>query len=411
MRAFKYKGYDSHGEKTEGEIQAETIEEAERRLAAQAMTIISILPAGVNKERFSGDTPSTTHYKTATVKVKDTDLAGVLRDLAVMAEAGVPFVEALDAAITSATKNNVRNALMIVREQVVGGKSLSAALRASEGMFPEIICDMIKVAEQGGRLDKTLASAASYTERSAELRKKVMNAMLYPIVLTSIAVITIVVLVVFVLPKFAGVFENMGAEVPKVTQYMLSASEIIQKNPWVSLVGFVGVIFAIRALWRSSAFQSTLGSFLIRVPVLGELLIKISLSRSLESIATLLSTNVSLISALEHGARVAGNPVIEGALMHARSRVEHGGSLSEALIETKALPASVIQMVAVGERTGRLSHLMANTANHMQEEADNRLKALVALVEPVMIVVMGSIVGLITLSVVLPIYTVIQNIK
>jgi type IV pilus assembly protein PilC len=178
-------------------------------------------------------------------------------------------------------------------------------------------------------------------------------------------------------------------------------------------VGAVAIVAAIllRTILRSPAASKAISKFLLKLPVVGELLKRLSLSRAFQSIATLLSSNVSVMAALEHGSKVAGNPVIADALVHARSCVEVGGSLSDSLADTKVFPATLIQMVAVGERTGRLGPLMANTATHMEADVDARLKALVSIVEPLMIVVMGGIVGLITLSIVIPIYSVVEKIK
>jgi type IV pilus assembly protein PilC len=328
-----------------------------------------------------------------------------------MAESGVPFVEALDAVIGSARTPQIQSGLKSLRDEIVGGKSLSAAMRSAEALFPSLVCDMVKVAEEGGRLDRALSSAAAYVERSAELRKKVMNAMLYPIVLTCIAALTLVVLIVFVLPKFASIFNKMGADIPMTTQAMIAIGNSVRSQPILAIVVCVLLAVGVRQAFRSPTASRAIARFGLRLPVVGELLQRLALSRAFQSIATLLSTNVSVMAALEHGSKVAGNPVIADALLHARSCVEVGGSLSESLADTKVFPSTLIQMVSVGERTGRLGPLMANTAGHMEADVDARLKALVSIVEPLMIVVMGGIVGLITLSIVIPIYSVVEKIK
>ena len=186
MQLFKYKGYDSGGSLIEGEVNGETIEEVERRVAAQDVTIISIIPAGFAKKG-AGSTSSEggeASPKMKGRKVSNADVAIILRDMAVMAETGVPFVEALDALVQSARTPGISDGLKQLRTQIVGGKGLSAGMRAAPHLFPPLVCDMVKVAEEGGRLDKALANAAAYVERSAELKKKVMNAMLYPILVS-----------------------------------------------------------------------------------------------------------------------------------------------------------------------------------------------------------------------------------
>lgn len=412
MQVFRYKGYDTHGKKVEGELAAASIEEVERKVSAQSVTVIAIFPAGAIRKTSSeaeGSAPLA-RLGFRPKKPSDSDLATVLRDLAVMAETGVPFVEALDAVIITAPTQMLRTGLDRLKSEIVGGKGLSAGMRNC-GLFPVVVSEMVKVAEEGGRLDRALANAANYLERAADLRKKVMNAMLYPIVLTVIAFSTLVVMITFVLPRFADIFKTMKTEVPAITQFLLGIGQGIKSNPVPFVLGVVGTIVAVKLAWATPKIHRAISVFLLKVPILGELLRRLALSRAFQSIATLLSTNVSLMNAMEHGAKVAGNPVIHDALLRARNSVEHGVSLSDALAETKVFPVSLVQMVTVGERTGRLGTLMTSTANHMEEDVDGRLKALVSIVEPVMIVVMGAIVGLITMSIIIPMYSVVENMK
>jgi type IV pilus assembly protein PilC len=409
MQLFKYKGYDSHGKKVDGEMTAHTIEEVERRVSSQSVTIIAIIPAGISKGSATNDASTPTKFTGK--KVSDADVATVLKDLAVMAETGVPFVEALDAVIETARTPVIEAGLKKFKVEIVGGKGLSAGMKAANGLFPIIVCDMVKIAEEGGRLDKALDSAATYVERSADLKRKVMNAMLYPIVLSCIASGTIIIMITFVLPKFSEIFKKMGAKVPPSTEMLLGIGNFLKGHPIPVLTGLVLGFFGIKALLRTPTVNKAVSLFLLKVPVLGELLRRLALSRAFQSIATLLGSNVAMLSALEHGAKVAGNPIIRDALMKARSDVEHGAPLSDSLRETKAFPPVLVRMVAVGERTGRLSMLMANTAAKLEEEVDGRLKALIAIVEPIMIVIMGCIVGGLTASIIIPMYSVVQNVR
>ncbi len=411
MNAFKYKGYTPDGDKIEGDIQAESIEAAERTLVSQDVTIVSIVPAGMRRKGRAGEPSSLSGVMPSRGRIKDEDLADILRDLAVMAEAGVPFVEALDAVIAGATKPSIKKGLKALRDEVVAGKSLSSAMRSAGQVFPPLVCEMVRVAEGGGRLERSLENAASYVERTAELKKKVSNAMMYPAVLTVIALLTVGVLIIVVLPKFGHVFSTMGIEVPVTTRIMLGVGQFVRGNPLLELGALAGLVGAAVFVARSPVLSRAVNRFLMKVPVVGDLMRKVAISRALESISTLLSSNVVLMSALEHGAKVSGNPVIEEGLMQARASVEQGGSLSESLAEMRVFPSTLVQMVGVGERTGRLAPLMAATAARMQSDVDVRLKALVSIVEPVMIVVMGSIVALITLSVIVPIYSVIDTLK
>lgn len=405
MQLFKYRGYDAAGGKVTGEMMAASIEEVERRASAQDVTVVAILPAGNGR-------PSLTVQESTRRRgrASDSDCATLLRDMAVMAESGVPFVEALDALTASARSAHVKNSLKQMKSEVVGGKGISTAFKSC-GIFPAVVGDMVKVAEEGGRLDWALSSAATYMERASDLRRKVTNAMIYPIVLTSISFLTVAILIVFVLPRFAEIFSKMKAEVPQSTQALLAFSAAVRQHPFVAVGLVVGFVLLAKFAFSTPSLRRTIAVITLRTPVVGELSKRLALSRSFQSMATLLGSNVALMTALEHGARVAGNPVVSEALMKARVGVEHGAPLSDSLAGAKVFPAMVVQMVQVGEKSGRLGVLMQNLATHMESDVDGRLKALVSIVEPVMIVVMGVIVGGITLSVIIPLYSVVQNIK
>ena len=410
MQAFKYKGYDSDGLAVEGNIHAASVEEAERRIVAQDVTIIAILPAGAKRNRKleeSSDAPLTKGGKALSVS----EAATILQNLALMSETGVPFVEALDAAAVGARTPRVAHLLELVKSEIIAGKSLSTALRSAGGLFPGLVSDMVRVAEEGGRLDHALKTAAQYLERQSELRKRLINALMYPMVMLSISTVTVLVLIVFVMPRFATIFTKMGVEVPAPTRLMLSVGDTLRTHPIGVAATAIGVVVALRFLFRTP-FMSALGAKLIlKVPLLGDLLRKLALSRSFGSLATLLSGNVPIMSAMEHSAKVAGVPEIRNAMLAARSGVEHGRTLAEALAETRVIPKTLLQMVTIGEKTGRLAPVLESTAARMEADVDARLKALVSIVEPLMIVVMGVIVGSITVSIIGPIYSVVQNIK
>ncbi len=416
MTAYKYKGYDSKGQTVTGELTGSSIEEVENRLAEGEVTIISIVPL-ILKERGRVESTSGQGAKKGLSKtiggsrVKVEEIAGILRNMSVMAETGVPLIESLNAVTASSANPRIMAGMRILRAEVVGGKNLAAAMKSAPGLFPPIVCDMVRVAEDGGRLDKALNSAATYLERSIELKKKVVNAMMYPMVLSSVAILAVVFLVTFILPSFAKTFGKMGAKLPVTTKLMLDSGTWVKTHPLPVIAVLVGLFFLARMIWLNPKSRRKVYMILNKIPVLGPLLSRIAISRTLQTIGTLLSGNVPIIQALEHGARVAGNPLIEQAYNEARSKVEHGGNLSDSLGASPLFPQTLIQMIAVGERTGRLPTLMASSAEHMETDVDSRLKALISIIEPLMIVVMAVIVGMITASIILPIYSLMESIK
>lgn len=408
MNAYNYIGFDDSGSKVKGEIQAETVEEAERRLSGRQIAVLSLTVVtggaqhGQDQQRGRGPRMR---------KVSDADVAMILESWAVMAETGVTFLDGLEASIESARTPAIKATLEQVRLDVVGGMSIATAMRLQRHMFVEVVCDIVKIAEEGGRLDHALRSAATMLERQHDLKKRIGHAMLYPAVMGGVSVITIFILIVFVMPKFAEIFTKMKADVPLTTQYMLLAGNTIRSNPYPVLIGFVLFIALLRPFLRLPMVQMALTQLLWNSPGIGPLLRSLAYSRAFLSIGTLLKSNVPMMSALEHGAKVAGNRKIYDALMDARVHVEHGGSLSEALSSSKLFPKSMVQIVSVGEKTGRLAILLESASMRIENDVDARLKSLVSIVEPVMIVFMGTIVGTITISIISPIYSVVQNIK
>lgn len=410
MHVFKYKGYDDSGKKVAGEIHASSLDEAERRIAQQSVSLIAIVPAGMKKgAEVQPLVPTNVSFDRR--KIPEGDAAAILRNLSVMAETGVPFIEALDAIIQSSRTARIAAAMVKVREELIAGKALSAAFRTVPNLFNPLVCDLIHVAEDGGRLDQALLSGAVYLERGTELRKRVLQAMIYPFVMVGVASVTIAVLIVFVLPKFKEVFKNMNADIPVTTRLMMDLGTAISKNPVGSGVTLVVSVIGMLILLRFRAVREALMRVLWRLPAVGDLMKQLALARSFQSIATLLNGNVPLMIALQHGAKVSGHSWVTEGLDAARDCVEHGGSLSEGLLLSKIFPKTLVQMVAVGERTGRLSSLLSVVAGKMEQESDARLKSVVALLEPLLIVVMGLIVGSITVSIISPIYSVIEKVK
>jgi type II secretory pathway component PulF len=404
---FRYKGYDAHGARVEGEISANTPEEAERKASAKDVVVTSLILAGKGNQQ---EKVRPTTVKRKGKRTKPGEAADILRSLAVMLGAGVPFVEALDGVIAGALPNEAMW-LEILKTEIVGGKSVSRGMRAVPELFPPLVADIVRVAEEGGRLDKALASAAAYLERLSEFRKKLVNAMLYPALMVGISILTVSVLIIYVIPRFTLIFTKMHVDLPWTTKAMLYVGDSIRAHPFISFGSIVGAILLIKFAWRFPAFQRLAMRVLRKVPLLGDLMRRLAVSRAFSSISTLLGANVSVMAALEQGANVSGDPLIYDALMSARTAVERGATLFDSLSATHVIPPSFLQMIAVGERSGRLPSLLSAGAERMEEEVDSRLKAAVALIEPCMIVVMGGLVGTITVSIISPIYSVIEHIK
>lgn len=410
MLPFAYKGLDGNGAKIEGQIYAATIDEAEKKLSYQNISVHVLKPDTGAKAGKKAES-SMNLGKSVRGKVSAQDSADVLSNLAIMAETGVPFVEALDAVIFSARTPVIKESLLVVKEGIVGGQGLAFSLRLAPNMFPPIVTDMVRVAESGGKFDQALRNGANYLGRVADLRKKIINAMMYPSVMLGVSVITVLVLIIFVMPRFAQVFSQMKAKLPLTTSLMLQAGNAIRSNPMGALIVMGVLVFGVVLLSRVPILRSAFLTGLNRVPILGDLLKRLAVARALQTIAALSTSNVQLLMALEQGAKVAGHPQVYKGLMQARDAIEHGSSMYEAIEATNVFPKQITQMIAIGEKTGRLAFLLETICDSMEKEIDNRLKALVSIIEPLMIVSMGVIVGSITVSIIGPIYSVIENIR
>jgi len=409
MRAFHYKGYDIVGNAVSGEMVAASMDEVERRMLNRQVTLVSIKPAKAQLESASSTKSGPVWGRSR--RISDGEAGKLLTNLSVMVAAGVPFVEALDAIAVTTNREAVSQGIQELKTQIVEGQSLAMALRSASTLFPEIVSDMVRVAEEGGNLASSLASAGSFLARRADLIKKVKNAMMYPMVMLSVSLATILVLVVFVLPKFMDVFRAMKADIPLTTKLMIDLGNLIRTQPWVCLGVTIGLVVLGRFALRNPYTSAILTRLAYRLPGFGDLLNKLALSRALQSVSALVGSNVPLVLALEHGAKVSGSPTLTNALRRSIKSVEEGETLLSAFSKHKVFPPVLTQMIGVGEKTGNLASMMSVCAEEMENETDSRLKALVALLEPLMIVVMGVLVGAITVSIITPIYSAVQHIR
>lgn len=412
MQTYEYKGYDLDGKPTLGQMFAASSDEVERKMLNQQITLVYVRPAkGKGRGASKSGASSGSGYSRRGRRISDAEAAKILSGLASMVNVGVPFVEALDAISATATKEMIVDGIKDLKTQVIEGRGLADALRSARTLFPELVADMVSVAEEGGSLGASLASAGAVLSRAADLRKKVNNAMLYPIVMLSISFLTVLVLVVFVMPKFADVFTQMHADIPITTKMLIDFGVLVRTKPWFCLGGFAGFILGMRYALRNERVSALAAALMAKLPGIGDLLNKLALSRALQAISALVSVNVPLVEALQHGAKVAGHRVLSSAIRGSVDRIQEGDTLHSAFSRHKVFPPNVTQMIGVGERTGNLSTMMASCAAEMETEADARLKSLVSVLEPLLIVVMGLIVGTITVSIILPIYGAVQNVR
>lgn len=411
--AYKFRVQDRQGRTKEGELMAASIEEAEGRLASQGDTVISIVPLLAAKEAAAAKAPKRdlTKIKFGRKKPKVSDVATVLRNLAVMAETGVPFYESLLAASTGVESAELKEDLDRVSEEVLKGRTLGQALRSAPHTFSDIVCDIVGVGEESGKLDRALAAAANYLERAVALKAKLVNALIYPSILLCMAFFTVFALVFFIMPKFGETFKGMNIKPPATTQFLMDLGSSATANPLLFVGSIGGISFGIWFALRNPVIKVHVLRLSRRIPVLGKVLRQLSVARMLQTLSSLMAGGVPLLTALMHSGRVAGDPDVLAATETALADVEKGGMLSESFRASGTLPPTIVQMMAVGEKTGQMSRLIARASEEMETQADARLKALMSIFEPMMILVMGGVIGLITFSLISPLFSVLQNVK
>lgn len=340
-------------------------------------------------------------------KLSTRELALICRQFSTMLNAGLTVIKCLDTLYRQAVKRKTRDALMGVYEGVQKGLALSVALK-QQGSFPSLLVNMVESGEMSGSLDTIMSRMADHFEKEHKLKSKVVNAMIYPIALIVTGIAVLLVLLGFVIPKFFTMFESMNAELPGITKFLLALSTFVQEK-WILIILFlVGIVAVFIAAWRSKQGRRLISGVLLKVPFFGKLQKTIITARFSRSLSTLFASGMSLITAMEISTRVVGNAVLDMYMENAIEDVRKGLALSTVIEKINVFPPMFSSMVSVGEESGALDDILLKTAAFYDDEADAAISAMVASIEPVMIVALGIVIGFIILSVVLPMMSAYQ---
>jgi len=343
--------------------------------------------------------------------VKTRDIVVMTRQFATMINAGLPLVQALDI-LAQQTENKI---LADVTRQVVydveSGHTLADALRKHPRAFSDLYVNMVAAGEAGGILDTILVRLAQFLEKNDAIVRKVKGAMVYPAVICSVAVIAVSVLLIFVIPTFQNMFASVNLELPLPTRIVIGLSNLL-KNYWWAILGVIGFIFfSITRYYKTAAGRLQIDRLLLRLPVLGDVLRKSAVSRFTRTLGTLISSGVSILDGLEITARTAGNMVIHNAVMESRASIAGGETIAQPLAKSKVFPPMVISMIAVGEQTGGMDEMLSKIADFYDDEVDAAVSTLLSLMEPIMIVVLGVIVGGMVVAMYLPIFDMVNAVQ
>lgn len=347
-------------------------------------------------------------------KVKSRDLVVFTRQLSTMVSAGVPLLRALNTLQAQAENKRLKEVLLIVNKDVQGGMSLGDAFAKHPDVFDSVFINMVKAGESGGILDEILKRLAIQQEKNDSIRKKVKGAMTYPVVLIVITVFAFFGLMLFVIPQIGNILKDLGgedAELPLVTEIMLSISDFMVQRWYIIIALIILGGFAFTRWVKTPAGKLTFDKIIIKTPVIGQVVKKLAVARFARTFASLMGAGVSVIESLTVTAHALGNGAYEQEVLRAADEVKNGKQLSEVMSGSKLFPEIVAQMLAVGEETGQTDTVLIKVADFYEEEVDTLIGSLSSILEPVMIVIMGSLVGLIAISVLGPITSLSQNIE
>ena len=337
-------------------------------------------------------------------KVKAKDVSLFTRQFATMIDAGLPIVQCLDILSEQSESKLLRNTIRTIKQDVEGGATLAESLRKHPKIFDDLYVNMVQAGETGGVLNTILNRIALFIEKANKLKKKVKGAMIYPCSIIAVAVIVVAILLIFVIPVFAELYGSMGKALPAPTQITINISNWFVATWYYALFALVGIIVAIRSYYQTDHGRMNIDRLLLRLPVVGDLLRKVAVARFSQNMSILLSSGVPILDGLAITAKTAGNKVVEKAIIDSRLSISQGRTVADPLRESKIFPPMVCQMVAVGENTGGLDTMLKKVADLYEEEVDDAVANLTALMEPMIMIILGVILGGLVISMYLPIF-------
>jgi type IV pilus assembly protein PilC len=337
-------------------------------------------------------------------KVKPRDLMVFTRQFATMIDAGLPIVQSLDILGQQTENKLLRTTLQIIRKDVESGFTLADSLRKHPKIFDELYVNMVSAGEEGGVLNNILNRIALFIDKANKLKKKVKGAMIYPSSIIAVAVIVVAILLIYVIPVFAELYGSMGKALPAPTQITINISNWFRAYFFYLVLALAGLFVALSMYYKTENGRLTIDGFLLRLPVLGDLLRKVAVARFSQNMSILLTSGVPILDGLAITSKTAGNKVVERAIMDARVSISQGKTVAEPLMESKVFPPMVCHMVAIGENTGALDSMLKRVGDFYEEEVDDAVANLTAMMEPMIMVVLGVILGGLVISMYLPIF-------
>jgi type IV pilus assembly protein PilC len=401
MPAFTYTARALNGDLKSATIEAPNRDEVVAQLRKQRLNVVKIDEAK--------SAANTTKKKAGKISMRD--IVIFTRQFSTMINAGLPLVQALDILAKQSENKALKDVTLAVVFDVESGHTVADALRKHPKAFTELYVNMVAAGEAGGILDTILMRLATFMEKNDALVRKVKGAMIYPGVILSVAGIAIVVLLIFVIPTFERMFASVGLALPLPTRVVIGMSQFLQHYWWALIVAIVVAINAFKKYYATPDGKLVIDRLMLKAPVLGDVLRKSSVSRFTRTLGTLIGSGVSILDGLEITAKTSGNRVIQDAIMESRASIAGGETISAPLQKSAVFPPMVISMIAVGEQTGGLDEMLSKIADFYDEEVDAAVSGLLAMMEPLMIVFLGVVVGGMVVAMYLPIFDMINAVQ
>lgn len=402
MSTFTYTVVDSTGSQSKGEVEAETLQSVTDQLRQRGLIVLNVGEKRQSKEielPWSG-------------RIKSADLTIMTRQLSTMVSSGMSILRALNVLERQTENDKLKKILATVRRNVESGVPLSDALERHSEVFNPLYVSMVRAGETGGVLESSLHRVADQLEKDDALRRQIKSAMVYPTVIVTFAVIVLLALITFLVPVFEGIFKQFDGELPVITRFTVGLSDLITGRWYLILAGTIAAVWAFRRWKSSEKGRRQWQRFCLRIPMkIGDIVQKVALARWSRTLSALLAAGVPLLQALEITGKTAGNVVVEDAMDDIRASVRSGGSISAPMKTATIFPPMVTHMVGVGEETGALDTMLSKIADFYEDQVAAAVKSLTSILEPVMLVVVGGIVGFVVIAMYLPMFKLYDQIK
>jgi general secretion pathway protein F len=409
MPVFEYVGKSAGGKTVKGMLDVESVKALKNALRRDSVFLTEYhetsakgskqkVKAGVEQKAASRDV-DVGEWLT---RITPLDVAECTRQLATLVKASVPLVEALQATVEQVENPKLKRVLAQVRTDVNEGAAFWRALQSHPTVFETTYFNMVRAGESSGNLDLVLLRLADFTESQVKLRNKLIGALTYPVIMMCIALAIVSGMMIFVVPQITAMFADLGAELPIITRILILVSTVVARGWPLIVLAAVGAWFAFQKWRRSDAGEQKFDRWLLKLPVIGDLIRKIAISRFARTLGTLLSSGVPLLAAMEIVENVVNNRILAHAVMEARNAIREGDSIAGPLKRSQQFPPMVVHMIAIGERSGELEGMLKNVSDSYENQVDSRVQALTSLLEPLMIVGMGVVVAFLVAAILLP---------